>query len=214
MVKVYSVGEDPVTRAIIRRLIKEYAPHLEILHEEPVRGSQLKGMIAKFNKLAMTSPVVLLEDLDTEDCAPEARRNLLRGLIQSDDFIVNIAVDEAEAWLYADSKGLSQYLKVPLSEISSPEPQMMGGPHARMEVNTPIKASMHLTKVLINSTSDEELLKMIKSPDGRCKGKEYNTAIVKFVDEVWNPEAARVVSYSLDGMIRRIQALDKKYSQE
>jgi hypothetical protein len=67
--------------------------------------------------------------------------------------------------------------------------------------------------VLINSSTDEELKKMVKSPDGRCKGKEYNPAIVKFIEEKWNPESARKASYSLNGMIARIQALSDKYSE-
>jgi len=213
MMKVYTAGEDPVTCAILRRLIRDYAPHLHILREEPARGGQLKKMISQFNRLAQTTPVILLEDLDTDDCAPITRKKLLNGEEQAEDFIINIAVDEAEAWLYADPEGLSRYLKVPKEDIPVSTLQKMGGVHSRYEVSTPIKTSMHLTKVLINSSTDEELKKMVKSPDGRCKGKEYNPAIVKFIEEKWNPESARKASYSLNGMIARIQALSDKYSE-
>lgn len=196
----------------MRRLINDYAPNLHIQREEPVRGGQLKSMISQFNRLAQSTPVILLEDLDTEDCAPIARRKLLNGETQSEDFIINIAVDEAEAWLYADPLNLSKYLKVPVADIPVSVPQKMGGIHPRLEVDTPIKTSMHLTKVLINTSTDNELIKMVKSPDGRCKGREYNPAIEKFVEEKWNPELARNASYSLNRMIVRIQALNDKYS--
>lgn len=212
MTNIYIVGEDPVTRAIIRRLVNDYAPNLSILREEPVRGSQVKSLVSNFNKLAKSSPVVLLEDLDTEDCAPTARVKLLRGEIQSEDFLINIAVDEAEAWLYADREGFASYLGVPLSSIPGDSLQRMGGPHARREVETAIKTSMHLTKTLILESYKEELKKQIVSPDGRCKGKEYNNAVVPFIMDLWNPERARLSSYSLDGTINRLIRLNERKS--
>ena len=210
MTNVYIVGEDLVTRAILRRLINDYAPNLTILREEPVRGSQMKGLVSNFNKLAQTAPVVLLGDLDTDDCAPEARRKLLNGENQSDDFLINIAVDEAEAWLYADRIGLSRYLGVPLDSIPQSSLQRMGGPHERMEVDTLMKTSMHLTKSLILESNKEELKTQIISPDGRCKGKEYNSAMVPFIHNYWSPERARTGSYSLDSAINRIILLNDR----
>lgn len=210
MTDIYIVGEDSVTRAIIRRLIKDYAPNLSVLREEPVRGSQMKGLVSSFNKLAQFNPVVLLGDLDTDDCAPAAKQKLLNGEKQSEDFLVNIAVDEAEAWLYADKEGLSSYLGVPSASIPDSSLQRMGGPRERLEVEVNLKTSMHLTKTLVLESSKEELKNQILSPDGRCKGKEYNSAMVPFIEEYWSPERARLGSYSLDGTIRRIILLNNR----
>ena len=73
MTFIYIAGEDPVTLAVVRRLVMDYAPNLSILREEPFRGSKLKGMIPQFNQLANSIPVILLGDLDTQDCAPMAK---------------------------------------------------------------------------------------------------------------------------------------------
>lgn len=67
---MYIVGEDEVTKAIIRKVLKVYAPALEIQGELPARGSEIKHKIKNFNALASTTPVVLLTDLDTDNCAP------------------------------------------------------------------------------------------------------------------------------------------------
>ena len=99
---VFIAGEDEATRAVIVRLIKDYAPNLHILRELPARGSQVKAKIPNFNELARTIPVILLTDLDDDPCGPIGKNNLLGTLVQEQDFVINIAVDEVEAWLMAD----------------------------------------------------------------------------------------------------------------
>ena len=46
------IGEDQVTREIIKRLISIYAPHLTQLNEIPARGSQALNAdnIVKYNR--------------------------------------------------------------------------------------------------------------------------------------------------------------------
>lgn len=57
MKKVYIVGEDDVTKAIIRKIMGKYAPALEIQAELPARGSEIKHKIPEFNVLAATAPL-------------------------------------------------------------------------------------------------------------------------------------------------------------
>ena len=213
MKEIYIVGEDDVTKAVIRRLIQDYAPALSIKGELPARGGQLKSLIKNFNILSADIPVVLLEDLDTEDCAPLARKKLIGTDSQEEDFLINIAVDEAEAWLYADVSNLATYLKVPQAAIPQAKPLKMGGPHARLEVDTDQKTSRHLTKELILKSTDPELKQRIHSTDDQCKGKEYNPALLPFIEKYWNPEVARQSSYSLHTTIERIKRLNNKYSK-
>ena len=213
MKDVYIAGEDDVTRAIIRRLVLDYAPGLSIKDALPARGGQLKSLIKNFIILSKDIPVILLEDKDTEDCAPLARQKLIGTDSQQEDFLINIAVDEGEAWLYADAKNLASYLKVPEEAIPGAALSNMGGPRARFEIATNQKTSRHLTKELILKSSDEELRQRIQSPDGRCKGKEYNPALLPFIERYWNPEIARQGSYSLHTTIERIQRLNEKYAE-
>ena len=212
---IYIAGEDPVTVEIIRRIVRDYAPSLHIISVQPARGSELKSKVAAFNKLALTTPVILLSDQDTDDCAPIAKENLLKGIqVQAENFIVNIAVDEAEAWLYADRAGLANYLKVEEEKMPVAKEAKFGGPRLRMEMDTPCKTSFHLTHILMKESKDEtKRAQILVEGTAKCKGKEYNSALIPFIQDVWNVEAARKHSYSLDRMIRRIQDLNLRYGQ-
>lgn len=93
------VGEDQVTREIIKKLISIYAPHLTQLNEIPARGSQALNAVnvERYNKLALSIPVILLTDLDDTK-----KQEILHDIEQNPLFIINVAVEEAEAWLMAD----------------------------------------------------------------------------------------------------------------
>lgn len=208
MKNVYIVGEDPVTQEILKRLVSVYAPQLHILGELPARGSELKSKISAFNKLSETYPIVLLSDMDTDDCAPLAKRNLLHSLeSQHPDFVVNIAVDEAEAWLLADREGFSRYFDIPLSDMPDSALQKFGGMRRREEMELPLKSSYFLTHFLIKHSGNEVLRKQIMAEGSSCKGPEYNSALCPFIRSYWHPDNARVHSYSLQGTIQRLKQM-------
>lgn len=209
MKDVYIAGEDEATRAVIERLIKDYAKGLNILGYIPARGSQVKASIPNYNQLAKTYPVVLLTDLDDDPCAPIGKQVLLNGITKSRDFIVNFAVDEVEAWLMADLKGFAHYFGIPESSMPVSKPQKMSGHKALPELDVPLKSSWFFTHQLIHqSTNAERKAQVAVSPtDKNIKGKEYNLAVVPFIRDHWNPEVARLASDSLNRMIQRLHAL-------
>lgn len=206
---VYIVGEDDATRAVIERIIADYNPNLNILQSLPARGSQIKAMMSRFNTLATRNPVILLTDLDDDPCAPIGKQKLLAGMVQSHDFILNIAYDEVEAWLMADTDGFSTYFSIPKKEMPAFTLQKMQGRKALSEISLDVKSSWHLTHRLSHRSTNSTVKDQISVPidEPACKGKEYNSAIVPFVRNAWNPEAARQVSDSLNRMILRIQNL-------
>lgn len=214
MKKVYVVGEDEVTKAIIRKLMVQYAPNLAVKEELPARGSEIKNKIANFNRLAENTPVILLTDLDTEDCAPAAKNKLLEGMMQSENLIVNVAVDEAEAWLLADRDCFSNFLGVDRERMPISTMQKQGGMVERKEMKLPVKASYYLTHSLALESSKGEIKAQIGSQGKRCKGKEYNTALIPFIEEEWDVEKARENSDSLDRMVQRLIRLSEKMADE
>lgn len=207
---VFIVGEDPVTRAIIYRLLKDYAPSVKVIQSLPARGGEIKSKIVSFNHLASSYPIVLLSDLDTEPCPPIAKSNLLKDVTDvASDFIINIAVDEAEAWLFADREGFARYFEVPLESVPESSLQKLQGMKPRIEMAVPVKSSLYLTHTLIKLSSNSTLRNQIYSSSS-CKGKEYNSAILPYVSKYWNPEEARKNAYSLERMIQRISELDHR----
>lgn len=207
---VFIVGEDPVTRAIIYRLLKDYAPGIKVIQSLPARGGEIKSKIVSFNHLASSYPIILLSDLDTDPCPPIAKSNLLKDVTDvATDFIINIAVDEAEAWLFADREGFARYFEVPLESVPESSLQKLQGMKPRIEMAVPVKSSFYLTHTLIELSSNSTLRNQVYSSSS-CKGKEYNSALLPFVSNYWNPEEARKNAYSLERMIQRICELDHK----
>ena len=69
MIGVYIVGEDDVTRHVIYRILSYCgAGRFTVLMELPARGGEIKNKIPNFNQLAMKFPVILLTDLDADNC--------------------------------------------------------------------------------------------------------------------------------------------------
>lgn len=204
---VFIVGEDPVTRAIIYRLVKEYASSLRIKQSLPARGGEIKTKIVSFNQLALSYPIILLSDLDTDPCPPIAKSNLLKDVTTvSPEFLINIAVDEAEAWLFADREGFADYFEIPLASVPESQMQKFQGMRQRKEMMVPLKSSYYLTHTLIGFSSNSTLRNQVFSSTS-CKGKEYNSALLPFISNHWNPEVARNNSYSLERMIQRIESI-------
>lgn len=88
--------------------------------------------------------------------------------------------------------------------------QKQGGRVERREMQLPLKASYYLTHNLALQSSKDEIKAQIGSQGRRCKGKEYNTALVPFIENEWDVEKARANSDSLDRMIRRLIRLNEK----
>ena len=71
MKDIIIVGEDPVTRQVIKKLLQETCPDgFSILREDPLRGSEVKKLTPNYNALAASVPVILLADLDNNNCPP------------------------------------------------------------------------------------------------------------------------------------------------
>lgn len=206
---VYIAGEDEATRAVIERLINDYAPNLHIVSYLPARGSQVRSSIPMFNQLANYYPVILLADLDDEVCAPIYKKSLLCGISKCTDFIINLAVDEVEAWLMADREGFSDYFGIPLESVPESKMQKMSGPKALPEMDVQVKSSWLFTHKLIHLSDNKERRAQIAvgTQDKNSKGKEYNTAVIPFIKQQWSPERARIASDSLNRMILRLSSM-------
>lgn len=54
MKEVYVVGEDPVTKEIVSRIIRDYAPNLYIKGYLPARGGEIKKKMESFNAFSLS----------------------------------------------------------------------------------------------------------------------------------------------------------------
>lgn len=209
---VYISGEDQVTKAVIERVLNFCSPSYKILKEIPARGGEIKKKIPELNKLSASSPVILLTDLDASSCAPLLKKDLLKEMEQNENFILNIAVDEAEAWLIADTNGFADYFGIPLAELPESRLTKMNGHKDVMEMPFSCKSSWLFTHSYITKSTKRELRLQIEAQGTACKGREYNQAVVPFIKNYWNIEAAMANSNSLERMVIRLRSLSERLS--
>jgi hypothetical protein len=203
--KVYIAGEDAVTTAVIRKILVYCSDDFEIISEQPARGGQIRAKIQEFNKLSEAYPVVLLIDLDNNDCAPQLLNQLVEN--KKDNFIFNIAIDEAEAWLMADREGFSSYFKIKLEDMPLSHQTKQGGRSMVTEMCFAYKSSMYLTNELIKKSKNQEYRQQLTPKKGAKKGPEYNSCMLPFIQNSWNITNACQNSDSLNRMITRIKKL-------
>lgn len=206
-IPVYISGEDEVTVEVTKRVLGYCSQDFSVIKNIPARGGEVKNKISALNKLSNSAPVVVLVDLDADSCAPILKERLLQGVEQNDNFILNIAVDEAEAWLAADRDGMAKFLKVNIDDIPKSHLTKQGGKNAVVEMEFKMKCSLELTHVIALKSKDKTIRETIGSKDKRCKGKEYNPTIVPFIRNDWNIENALRNSDSLRRMIERLKLL-------
>jgi hypothetical protein len=204
--RLFIAGEDEATKAIIKRVLGHCSSNFEIISELPARGGQIKSKMKEFNNLAEKNPVILLTDLDSNNCAPELKAKLI-DFEQHKDFIFNIAVDEAEAWLMADRLGFAKYFGLDTNEIPLSVKKKQGGRKELMEMDFSYKSSMFLTHELIKKSKKKDFVVQLSPKKGAAKGPEYNSAILPFIINEWDIELASQNSDSLSRMIKRLHDL-------
>lgn len=211
-IRVYISGEDPVTIAVIERLLNYVSAHFSVIMQLPARGGQVKSKIPQFNRLAQSNPVVMLVDVDA-GCAPLLKQKLFEGMEQSSQFLFNVSVDETEAWLMADRQNFASHFGIDVNKIPESVFLKQGGRIGRLEMNFSYKSSLYLTHTLAPLSTKKEIREQVAvtNSNGRTKGKEYNNALVPFIKNDWNIEAAKENSDSLQRMIRRLEELVKNY---
>lgn len=205
MKDVIIVGEDLVTRQVIKKLLQVTCPEgFNIIREDPVRGSEVKKLTPNYNALAASFPIILLADLDNNNCPPTEQAAWLNNQPKHPHFIFRFAVDEAESWLLADRQGFAAFLGIDVTQIPEPSPLRPREPY-NLEIRPPYKTSLFMMRELASISPKAELKRQLTPLDRTSKSSEYNLAMLPFIDLHWNVQTAIENSYSLQKMVRRLQ---------
>lgn len=207
MIDIIVVGEDEVTREIIKRLLDFSDKGFQVFREEPVRGSQIKEKFLNYNLLSNKMPVFVLMDSDNE-CSVALRNNLLKENTVGKNMLFRIAYFEAELWLMADRKGFAEFLKIK-SELIPMSEQIDKKKVYINELNFPYKPSLYLMTELVSKSKDADIKQKLTPKFKAKKGPEYNSTIVPFIKNKWNIDEAMKNSYSLRKAIERIRGFQK-----
>ena len=195
--KIHVVTEGKLEVPVAKRLIA-FCGH-SWLTPYSVRGvGNIEKKAAAYACLAddETAVLVLTDFMDSKSPCPVAARNRYLGeqaAAMHPNFLLRFAVNELESWLLADHRNFAKLLKVRADKIAS-QPDMLPDPK---------KYIAELARLSPKKTIKADLI----SATGR-QGRLYLPIMVKFVNEVWDIEAAMQRSPSLNRCVARLRSLD------
>ncbi|MFT6772647.1 MAG: hypothetical protein ACJA1L_000352 [Paracoccaceae bacterium] len=195
---VYYCVEDPLSRAVVERLLQSLLGNIYLTELQANQGgfSCIKKKLSNYCTLAHNYHVFILTDLDRAECPPSLRRNWMNSARLSEPLpekmIFNIAVTEVEAWLLADHVNLSNYLGIPTHSLPGDT-----------EIADPKEFLLHCVRQHGNREARNELL-----PTGNAKvGLGYNAHLSRFAVEHWDFNEASQRNASLHRAVERITAI-------
>jgi len=185
--------EDSLSETVLRRLLNATQRDFSVGYVYGRGGNgYLRKTIEGWNKAARGTPLLLLTDLDNEDCPLSLISNWL-STTKHHNLLFRVAVREVEAWLLADV-GLATYLRV-TPHLIPEDPELLDDPKGQM------------IKLAARSRSREIRRGLIPRPGSAAKqGPGYNSFLEVFVRDSWDVSRARQVSASLDRTLARLSA--------
>ncbi len=185
--------------SVARRLVGEYAPGAQVVRTIGLRGNDyLRRRMRDFNQIAAHyGPVLVLTDLDRpQSCPPQLVREWTRGMSPSPDLLVRVAVLEIEAWIMADRMGLAEWLGVAPNVVTR-RPEEILDPKRELTALARRSRIRNRRSGMVRELRDGSFI----------PGPDYNTQLGGFANGRWDPEAARLLSPSLDRAIRTIEGI-------
>ena len=199
---VFFAVEDELSRAVIKRLICDY-----ISKETPIELGKkyggfghIKNNMKKYADLSAYGRVIVITDLDDNECPPSLRSKWLSDSgIQDplpDSMAFCIAVREIESWLLSDRINFAEFLGINAPSIDR---------DVEENVPNPKEYIVRLARKSRNRSVKEDIVPPRTSK--AIVGLSYNSRLSSFVASTWNPSEASSRSTSLRRAIGKIENL-------
>lgn len=208
--KIYYGGEDDVTKCIAKKLAIEWIRERNVKDVEladlrlRASGRKVLGELNKLVKLGEKTPVIFVFDAD-DDCPVELLNEYCKENPKDSFCAINIAVDEAEAWLLADRKGLSGFLGIRQSDI--PEEVYKDG-----EILTGYKTSLFIMKELVPVSGKKIIRDNLTMTKNAKKPASYNNLWPEFIYSKWDIRTAAEKSNNLRRAMQRVNSQLDRYA--
>jgi hypothetical protein len=177
--------EDALSEAVGQRIVADADSGLTVTQTLRQGGfGYLKSRMRSFCQIARRTPLLLLTDLDTEECPATlieswSRRDEIPG-----QFLFRVAVRQVESWLLADRDGMARLLKVSVRDIPRNPDNL---PDAK-------RSLLQLAQRAPRAIRDDLLA---ERGAAAAQGLGYNAVLSNFVRTSWNPSEAEHRSNSL-----------------
>ncbi|MBY0497860.1 MAG: DUF4276 family protein [Cyanobacteria bacterium] len=188
--------EDSLSETVIKRLLKDCGGPWAIGTVYGGIGvTYLARTIRGFNHAAKVTPFIVLADLDADTCVPEVLPSWLpHGA--APNMVLRFAVREVESWLLADAEGLSVFLGIAANAIP-------------VDVELLDDPKRELVNAARRSRRREVLDDIVPAARSTAVvGRGYNARLAEFVNDHWDPHAARLAADSLNRAMTILEAFE------
>ena len=193
--------EDELSEAVLRRLLRFVERGYAIGHAYRRGGfGYLRRTVGGWNRAARSVPFIVLTDLDQHLCATSLIDEWLVEPKQG-NLLFRVAVREVEAWLLADTGGLSRYLAVG-PNLFPANPESLADPKGTLIEVARKSRSAALRDGIVP-----------KRGSSAKQGPDYNGCLVRFVEELWDINSASTRSPSLARTASRLAAFRPTWPQ-
>lgn len=176
---------------IIHRLLESFEGKFSVVNSYNGRGfGYLKTNIKGFNEACVSTPFLVLTDLDKAKCPVQLVNDWL-GDQRHPSLIFRVAVREVEAWLLGDAISFSTYTRTPINQIPK-DPEQEEDPK--------------LTLINLVSRYGPRALKEDIVPIGTASiGRAYNLRLMEYIISHWNIQRAMNTCESLRRMYTNLE---------
>jgi len=198
MSRILVVGEDAICCALGESLVASVLPgwHLAGPSINTAGVTRLASRIPRYQELARhLHPVLCIGDTDGR--CPVLLRSRWLAKPVPDEFLLRLAVPEAESWLLADHQGFARTFKVSPNRI----------PSALDQVNDPKQLLLSLVS---RSTVRRYREEVLSGNDPTRRGSGYNLHLSQFVHSGWDGIRAMDRSVSLRRAVRCLEGFAGK----
>ena len=173
--------------------------HLDLTIAE-VFSAGGKGVLRRnvrryFQSSRISTPFIVLTDLDNDRCAPELVEAWLGGSLPEERFQIRAAVREFEAWLLASRQSMASFLRVGLQRV----------PGQPDDLPDPKRTLVHLARLSRDRNLRDEIVARDRTRSS--VGIGYNSRMAEFVRTTWNLAEARSNSPSLERCVRALESM-------
>lgn len=202
---VYYGGEDTVTKLIAKRLVM-YAAELDgytDIELEDVNprdhGTKALDNLHLMIRLSRTTPVICVFDSDG-DCVLGILKKYAPDGWKGSSLAVNIAIDEGETWLMADSKNFALYFGLKRSHIPIIQKNSL-----ELANSIPYKTSLYFLRELVPLSAKPKVKESLSCQRPGKKPPTYNLLWPNYIEKHWNIEEAAKYSDSLRRALQRVR---------
>lgn len=177
--------EDALSEAVGQRMVQDAGSGLAVTQMLRRGGfGYLRSKMRSFCQIARYTPVLLLTDLDAEECPARLIESWSRRDAIPAQLLLRVAVRQVESWLLADRDGMARLLKVSVRHVPR-DPDAL--PDAKQSL---LQLAQRAPRAIRADLVAE-------SGAAAAQGLGYNAVLSNFVRTSWDPSKAVNCSNSL-----------------